>query len=100
MSSGQLAGFGARPRPASAPNLNLTMAPDLARAGNQPKTNRAEKTASRQATSIGRLRGFYRSTARPGFCGPARSYHAHFLHALPLLWSNHHNKLGHKNIVL
>src|ERR1700730_1480558 len=99
MKLAQLGEFGARPPAREAPNLSLTGAPDLARA-NRPKKHRAERAASRRATSIGWLRWFCRSTAWPGFCSPAWSYDAHFLHSRPLLWPNHHNKLGYKDVIL
>src|ERR1700741_2496489 len=52
------------------------------------------------STSMRRLRRFLRaaSGATAPRCAPAHS--ARFLHTLPLLRSNHHNKFGHKYIVL
>src|SRR5258708_23485095 len=89
-----------RPRPAAAPSQRPGKEPDSARTENPLKKCRKEKAVPERTASMRRLRSSLRSTARPGVCRRARAYTAHFLHTLPLLWSDNHNKLRHEDVVL
>src|ERR1700738_36267 len=89
-----------RPRPAAALRQGPGKEPDFARAVNPLKKCKKEKAAPERTASMRRLRSSLRSTARSGVCRRARAYTAHFLHTLPLLWSDNHNKLRHEDVVL
>src|ERR1700688_269710 len=91
---------GLRPHPAPAPSRTWEREPDLARAANQRRKEKRETAGPGRAISMRRLRRFLRSAPTPGVCLRVRAHAAQFLHAFPLLWSNNHNKLGHKDVVL
>src|SRR5467141_871331 len=94
----QVAALGPRTRP----DLYHRMeeAGILARAKDQRNRPLRGRAGPGRAISMRRLRRFWRHSARPGVSRWARTHSAHFLHAFPLVWPNHHNKLRHENVVL
>src|SRR5260221_11870005 len=89
-----------RLRPEAAPSQRPEKEPDFARAVNPLMKCKKEKAARDRTASMRRLRSSLRSTAKSGVCRHARAYTAHFLHTLPLLWSDNHNKLQHEDVPL
>src|SRR5260221_11148499 len=89
-----------RLRPEAAPSQRPEKEPDFARAVNPLMKCKKEKAARDRTASMRRLRSSLRITARSGVCRRARAYTAHFLHTLPLLWSDNHKKLLHEDVPL